>query len=368
MKNNKGFANMVLIGVVIVLIAIGGYFVLKSKQQPVVQPATSTGETVNLKTYTNDKYSFELKYPNGYLLTESNSGILIESSKSCANRDNPPKDCFGYSLLIQKNKITGGDGDHVPSVQVAGYSSERFEIKYGMYDNESQIYIQFIKDGTWYISYITYNSENKTVAENLLNQILSTFKFTGQTTQTNTSFKTGSISSAYVYGPELNKVKVFLYASDENKTITAPTDISCANPSGSEISRGNYKLIVDSTTATSDNPGGNSDLTWKDSTLDVGSMEFVKGTLWDGKITADIFDPIGYKNFIVFQKYGSCNGTFMQIYRYDLFQGKLVQYKFVKKDNSSSNDIFVTNYKKSSSGNLVTSAYDNTVGKTIDTE
>ena len=33
------------------------------------------------------------------------------------------------------------------------------------------------------------------------------------------SLEANSISSAYVYGPELNKVKVFLYAPNEKKTV-----------------------------------------------------------------------------------------------------------------------------------------------------
>jgi hypothetical protein len=185
-------------------------------------------------------------------------------------------------------------------------------------------------------------------------------------TVTNTDFQTNSISSAYIYGPELNKVKVFLYASDEKKTIATTT--YCGSASGSEVYDGNYQLIVDSTTATSDNPGGNSDLNWKDSRLGTGSMEFVKDTSWDGKITVDQFDPNGYKNFIILQQYGSCNGTFMQVYGYDLSQGKLNQYKFISKTGSASNEKFVTSFTKSAKGNLVISAYDNTVGKTINTE
>lgn len=177
MNQQKSYAKIILIIVIIVILGIVGYFKL-IKNSTTTQQTQTSSETTGLKTYTNNQYGLELKYPENYLLIENNSGISIESSKSCANGDNPPKDCFGYNLLIQKNKITGGDGDHIPSVQVAGYSSERFEIKDGMYDNESQIYIQFMKDNTWYISYLTYNSENKVVAENLLNQILSTLKFT----------------------------------------------------------------------------------------------------------------------------------------------------------------------------------------------
>ena len=176
-----------------------------------------------------------------------------------------------------------------------------------------------------------------------------------------------SISSAYIYGPELNKVKVYLYAPDERKSDSISS--YCGAPVGSKIiSSGNYQLIVDSTTATSDNPGGISDLKWNDSTLNIGQTIFVKNTPWDGKIIIDQFDPLGYKNFIVIQQYGSCNGNIMQVYGYDFSQGKLVQYPFNPKNNPSQGRLFVTSFKKSDSGNLATSTYDNTVGKTVNTE
>src|SRR3990167_9520225 len=183
------------------------------------------------------------------------------------------------------------------------------------------------------------------------------------------SLEANSISSAYVYGPELNKVKVFLYAPDEKKTVV--TDNYCGGKKGAEIRTGNYKLVVDSKTATSDNPGGNSDLNWKDSTLDTGhQMQFVQNTAWDGKLTVDQFDPIGYKNFIVIQQYQGCNGTGIYIYGYDLSTGKLVQYPFNhdKAGLPPTESIFVTSFKKSANGNLTTSTYNQTTGKTETTE
>ncbi|MBI1974247.1 MAG: hypothetical protein HYS51_00065 [Candidatus Zambryskibacteria bacterium] len=181
-NSQKGFANIVLIVVIVAIVAVGGYFVFSKKSQEPNNEQVSP--TTNLQTYTNNKYGFELKYANSYSLKENNSGISIQSSQSCekilgTGGGQWPKDCFIYDLLIQKNKIEGGSA-HVPSTKVAGYSSEKFELDGGMYDNLNQIYIQFEKGGSWYVSYVSYHSENKVTAENLLNQILSTFKFTGQ--------------------------------------------------------------------------------------------------------------------------------------------------------------------------------------------
>jgi hypothetical protein len=96
MKNNqKGFASMVLIGVIVVLVAVGGYFAFVKKsepitQQPVQAPVTTQentptpitqapnvekqnadyqaliNETANWKTYANTQYGFEFKYPSDW--------------------------------------------------------------------------------------------------------------------------------------------------------------------------------------------------------------------------------------------------------------------------------------------------------------
>ena len=78
--NQKGFANIALIALVVVLAGTVGYFALVKKQEPVAQqttpPSTTTqtptsqqpsptpiNETANWKTYRNDKFGFEFKYP-----------------------------------------------------------------------------------------------------------------------------------------------------------------------------------------------------------------------------------------------------------------------------------------------------------------
>jgi len=83
MNNQKGFANVVLIGIIVVLIGVVGYFAFVKKSEPVAQqttpPPTTTqtptpqqpsptpiNETASWKTYKNDTYSFEVKYPSDW--------------------------------------------------------------------------------------------------------------------------------------------------------------------------------------------------------------------------------------------------------------------------------------------------------------
>ncbi len=81
MKNNqKGFANLVLIGVIVVLIAVGGYFILsgKSKEQEIKEiSSTDTSNSTYWKTYTNEEYGFEFQYPEKLKLMESNSKVSL---------------------------------------------------------------------------------------------------------------------------------------------------------------------------------------------------------------------------------------------------------------------------------------------------
>ena len=153
------------------------------KSEPVAQQPTPVDETSNLKTYTNTKYGFELQYPKDFMLKNKTDGMSLSSGQEC----NPildgslgggewPNNCITYDLLIQKNKITGMEESKTVT-QVAGYQAERTILPDGMFDHMEQVYVQFYKDQNWYISYVTYNVSQRSSANDVLNKLLSTFKF-----------------------------------------------------------------------------------------------------------------------------------------------------------------------------------------------
>ena len=78
----KGFVNIVLIAVIVILVGVVGYFAFVTKSEPIAQQPTSSetkqtstpqqpssasiNETASWKTYKNDEYGFEVKYPTDW--------------------------------------------------------------------------------------------------------------------------------------------------------------------------------------------------------------------------------------------------------------------------------------------------------------
>jgi hypothetical protein len=81
--NQKGFANIILVVVIVILVGAVGYFALIKKSEPVAQQPTPTpiqtktpisptptpkDETANWKVYQDRADFFEFKYPNNFIL------------------------------------------------------------------------------------------------------------------------------------------------------------------------------------------------------------------------------------------------------------------------------------------------------------
>jgi len=125
--SKKGFANTMLVIVIVVLIGLVGYFALVRKsesppvtqtplpiagqtEEPTTQPPTIQNETASWETYQNEKYGFQFKYPKdselqvgtrfsfdlsvdlpfapGTKLTDKRMSIVIEENSTS-------EDCFG---------------------------------------------------------------------------------------------------------------------------------------------------------------------------------------------------------------------------------------------------------------------------------
>jgi hypothetical protein len=191
----KGFVNLWLIGALVVVLGVGGYFVMRqntSSPTPVYQNQTNATQktsqtssivTANWKTYSNIKYGFEVQYPSNYFefnkLGDSRIFFRSEGCKMLIEGGGTwPTNCQAYDFVVQQNKITAEGMDlSNTSVNVAGFQGEKITTSEGMWDNMTQVLVQFQKGQNWYIQTFSFNQDKTKEADATINQILATFKF-----------------------------------------------------------------------------------------------------------------------------------------------------------------------------------------------
>ena len=121
--NQKGFANIILIVVIVAIVAVGGYFIFSKKSGPITQQPTPThtettvptktpvsptptpkDETANWKTYTNAQYGFEFKYPVDHKIENDGDSLIIVGPRFIeAGCD----DCMRIEIQPLKGSIAG---------------------------------------------------------------------------------------------------------------------------------------------------------------------------------------------------------------------------------------------------------------------
>ena len=72
----------ILIIILAVLIGVFGYLYLSGKYKPTGPLKKVSDETAGWKTYTNEKYGFEIKYPPNYNVSNLRDGIVGKSLES----------------------------------------------------------------------------------------------------------------------------------------------------------------------------------------------------------------------------------------------------------------------------------------------
>ena len=187
--NNKKISTLVgiIIIVAVATVVFGWVLAYQHFSAPKINniKATSTNQTTDLQTYTNIKYGFEAKYPNGYSEFNSSSDSYIDfrTTKECEpllNRGGGewPVDCQDYNISIQKDKmVTSGTGIDMSQITVAEIQGEKITATTGMWNNMTQVVVQFQKDSDWYVQTFTFNTNKSQLAESVMNQILASFKF-----------------------------------------------------------------------------------------------------------------------------------------------------------------------------------------------
>lgn len=147
---------------------------------------TGSDSTFNWKLCTNNKYGYELKYPENWKVWEQGSGTLIPAS--CADNHNlnifsPDKSHLSLNVdVMDSEQLKGGVFEGIKSIdemfsknpQIAGGNPI---VKNSIIDGEKLVwlknrYLYAFHNGSIF-RFETYN-----ITSDTLNQILSTFKFT----------------------------------------------------------------------------------------------------------------------------------------------------------------------------------------------
>lgn len=174
MKNNKGFAPIAIVLIIVAVLAVGGiaYYAGKSStpapqnvpennvtNNPVVNsntppPTTVTGETAIWKTYKNDKYGIEFKIPQNW--------IVFETFRKC-----PSGGCDGDSPITH---IYAGENktSNTPTT-VNEYDAEKF-IKRGLdisvWSSKRKLFENMKEGSDMAMPYTKTMEENKLMSEN----------------------------------------------------------------------------------------------------------------------------------------------------------------------------------------------------------
>ena len=202
MNNQKGFVNIALV-VVIIVILVGavGYFAFVKKSELVAQrptptltqtttptktpvsPTSTPDKTTNWKTYGNSGLNFSINYPDGFQLKEDNATSKLFSGADghfwvFIENNTKNLDAAGLKDDYYKNDEYGYQYQD-SFVKVAGVNS----YKQGRYDLGVIEKYYIPKSGKIYriefeFNFDTPNQNLKESKINLISDVLSTFKFT----------------------------------------------------------------------------------------------------------------------------------------------------------------------------------------------
>lgn len=183
--NQKGFANIILVIVIVILVGAVGYFAFVKKSEPIAQQSTPTpvatqtktsvptpkDETVNWKTYSNQTLGFSIKYPQGWRMAQCGTNCVGLGPQ------NKPED-IAISINILQYPMSEAKA-YLPVLSINNGITEEKSVTIG--DVQwNRVTVQQNESGTKFYEYLKEKS-GKTIdisgdGSAIFNQILSTFK------------------------------------------------------------------------------------------------------------------------------------------------------------------------------------------------
>jgi hypothetical protein len=217
MKNNKGIAAILIVLIIIGVLVLGGiyYFLVKKTQKPVSCtleakicpdgstvgrtgpncefaecPAEKSDETADWKTYKNEEYGFEVKYPNNWYaepedLADLSAKLSIIFGNYPIKESSGRKDYTSVNFVVEETpaldeylnemKKYGAKIEETNIASNKAYKTTATGKEVYLGDNlNPSISITTIHNNYMYGLLILYPNE---ISEKVFNQIVSTFRF-----------------------------------------------------------------------------------------------------------------------------------------------------------------------------------------------
>ncbi len=199
--NQKGFANIILGVIVVMLVGVVGYFAFVKKSTPIAQqtptptptqtqkpvsPMPTPDKTANWKTYTNAQYGFEFKYPTGWVANEySKLGWSLDLHEATNSKNSVLITEAGLTNFVSQGSAEK-NAEYMNKNKPDGFTEIPIGGGEGFYGTisrdlgglpEADAYLVG-KDHIFLMIIGQYGDKSLAQSESFLNQILSTFKFT----------------------------------------------------------------------------------------------------------------------------------------------------------------------------------------------
>lgn len=185
---------LLIVAVFLVGILAIGYFWYQNKQTPVpvksqnLTVASSTNEFADWKTYTNEEYGFEFKYPNDWILEADRDGVSLDSPENFRNPNRRIEILIAYDKNLN-NLNAKQYYDGVNGIKAFDNPTEDREVivgnqkAYELYPTTGEFpgELVIIPKEQIFIRFDTVLIKENT--DVVLSQILSTFKFISTSTK-----------------------------------------------------------------------------------------------------------------------------------------------------------------------------------------
>lgn len=192
MGNQRGFANVVVVVIVVAILGVAGYFIFMKKSETTVEntaptetqatPPAPKEDTTSWQTYQNTKYGYELKYPPDAAIETKGDNITVTNLMDIkpTNAMGKCSDLRDVKVIVScLGSVSWAKEDKLVPVTIGGLPAVRRETTLKPAprpgSNISPVgYIFYVNSGTTGLEIMF---EDSTFLRPLMQQVLNTLKF-----------------------------------------------------------------------------------------------------------------------------------------------------------------------------------------------